>query len=543
VTLIGGRPAGGLLVALLAISLCAVALAACGEDESAVGSAREAAPADALLYFEAAIRPEGDQREQLDSVLERFGEVDPGELIVSQLDAAAAEEGVDFSYEEDIEPWLGERASVFFLDFEGAGTDVAVGEPAEASVDGSPDNLAVALESTDDEAAQAAVEKALEAEGGGAEESFDDHDYLLTEEGTGVAVEDGLVIFGAPTALEAAFETLDGGAALVDEESFSAQLDTEELDESLASLWVDVAGAVEAEGGVDEEDRAILESFAPSLLDTPVTATVSVGDDDVAADLSYGSLGGLGSFVYAGGSSPLLGELPADAWAATATPDLGESYAKLLQTVADNPDLPPESTAQLEFFRNQVEAATGVSLDQALGAIGDVGLFVRGTSVAELDGAMAIEIADEATATKLFDAARRAIERQAGARPRPLELAGAEGFAVRLPGQPRALVAALDGDRAVLGYGAEAAEDALSPTEALGDTDAFAAASEDLGAETPIASLVDLGPAIDLIAASQGVDAAQLGLVAPYLEPLDFLALGGSDDGEVGRSRVVVGLD
>ena len=526
-------------MALLAALLSAVVISACGEDDAAVGSAREAAPADAVLYAEATIRPEGEQREQLDSVLERFGGVDPGELIVGQLDAAAADDGVDFSYSEDIEPWLGERASVFFLDFEG-------GYPGEISAEDATDddeNLALMIESTDDEAALAAVEKALESEGGGTEESSGDHDYLLTEDGTAVAVEDGLVIFGSVTSLEAAFETLDGGAALVDDEGFSSQLDAEALDESLASLWVDVAAAIESEGGIDEQNRAIFESFAPSLLETPVTATVELGDDDVALDLSYGSLGELGAFAYVGGGSPLLGELPGDAWAATATPDLGESYARLLDVVAENPDLPADSTAQLDFFRSQVEAATGVSLDQALAAIGDVGLFVRGSAPEQLEGALVIEVADEAVTSKLRDLARTALASLPGAQVREVEIAGTPGVAIRTAGAPREIVVVLDRDRAVVAYGTAAAEDALAPPQALGDTEIFGAASEDLGDETPLASLVDLGPAIDLIAASEGLGAAELALAESYIQAFDFLAVGSSDDGEVGRSRIVVGLD
>jgi hypothetical protein len=539
VTLIAGRPARGPLGALLAVLLSAVVISACGEDDSAVGSARAAAPADAVLYAEATIRPEGEQREQLDSVLERFGGVDPGELIVGQLDAAAVDDGADFSYSEDIEPWLGERASVFFLDFEG-------GYPGEISPEDATDddeNLALMVESTDDEAAQAAVDKALEAEGGGTEESSGDHDYLMTEDGTAVAVEDGLVMFGSVTSLEAAFETLDGGAALVDDEGFTSQLDTDALDESFASLWVDVAAAIESEGGVDEQDRAIFESFAPSLLETPVTATVEVGEDDIALDLSYGSLGELGSFAYVGGGSPLLGELPGDAWAATATPDLGESYARLLDVVAENPDLPADSTAQLDFFRSQVEAVTGVSLDQALAAIGDIGLFVRGSAPEQLEGALVIEVADEAVASKLLDSARTALGSQPGAQMREVEVAGARGVAIRTAGTPREIVAVLDGDRAVVAYGTAAAEDALAPQQTLGDTELFGAASEDLGDETPLASLVDLGPAIELIAASEGVGATELALAESYIQAFDFLAVGSSDDGEVGRSRIVVGLD
>ena len=126
---------------------------------------------------------------------------------------------------------------------------------------------------------------------------------------------------------------------------------------------------------------------------------------------------------------------------------------------------------------------------------------------------------------------------------REIEIAGARGVAIRTAGTPHEIVAVLDGDRAVVAYGTAAAEDALAPPQTLGDTELFDAASEDLGDQTPLASLVDLGPAIELIAASKGVGATELALAQSYIQAFDFLAVGSSDDGEVGRSRIVVGLD
>ena len=459
-TLIAGRPARGPLGALLAVLLGAVVISACGEDDAAVGSAREAAPAGAVLYAEATIRPEGEQREQLDSVLERFGGVDPGELIVGQLDAAAADDGADFSYSEDIEPWLGERASVFFLDFEG-------GYPGEISPEDATDddeNLALMVESTDDEAAQAAVDKALEAEGGGTEESSGDHDYLLTEDGTAVAVEDGLVMFGSVTSLEAAFETLDGGAALVDDEGFTSQLDTDALDESFASLWVDVAAAIESEGGVDEQDRAIFESFAPSLLETPVTATVEVGEDDVALDLSYGSLGELGSFAYIGGGSPLLG----GASGRRLGRDRHSGPRGVLRAPARRGRGEPRPARRLDRS-TRLLPQSGRGRDGGLarsGARGDRryrALRPR-LRARQLEGALVIEVADEAVASKLLDSARTALGSQPGRRcGRSRSPAHAGSRSARRGRRARSSRSSTAIAR-WSAYGTAAAEDALAPT-------------------------------------------------------------------------------
>ena len=515
--------------ALLAALAAAVVLASCGEGEQA-GSARDVAPADTLVYVEATVRPEGDQREQLDALLERFGDQDLVGLAIDGLDSAAAADGLDFTYAGDIEPWLGERASAFFTGFE-----TQVGDETQG---------AVVFESTDDEAAEAAVRKALEAEGEATEVTDGDHDYYAIADDGAVAVTDGLVITGTEAAVQAAFETLDGGPALVDEDGFSERLDADGLDESFASFYVDVEDTIADGGGLEDRDREVFETFAPNLIETPVTGTLDLGEDGVAIDFSYGSLGDFATLFYTAGTSPLLTELPADAWLATVYPKLGESYRALFDAFgAAGSGLPPGASGGLGLFEGQVERATGVSLDAILGAIGDVGIFVRGDSLAALEGAAVIEVSDQAVAAKLLDAAGRALSRVPGTEIRPLRVGEAKGFAVRSPGVPMEIQVVLDGDRAVIGYGAAATEEALTPTQTLADSDAFVAAEESLGDGTPIGTYVGLGPAIELLAASGGVDAAQMALVAPYLEQLSFLALGSADDGEVGHTRIVAGLD
>ncbi len=97
----------------------AIAFAGCGDEGSEPASGPATViPADMPLYIEATVRPEGEQAENLDALLAELAELplpglelgDPGDLIVSQLESQAAAAGVDFSYAEDVEPWLGEKA-------------------------------------------------------------------------------------------------------------------------------------------------------------------------------------------------------------------------------------------------------------------------------------------------------------------------------------------------------------------------------------------------------------------------------------------------
>lgn len=510
-------------VAAVAAACVALALASCGDDSGSASGARGAVPADAVLYAEATIRPEGDQRADLDALLDRFGGVDPGALIISQLDSAAAESGVEFSFSEDVEPWLGERASVFFTALEDNG-------------DGT-----VLLESTDDEAALAAIERLYGSSGGATEKSYAGHDYFVGNEDDGVsAVDDGLVIVGTEPGLEAVFDTIDGGPALAADAAFTAQLSTDELDDSFASLYVDVNTAVAAGGGIEPSQQALLDSLAPKLLESPVSATVDLGADQVSVDVGYGSLGAF-AFAYTGGASSLLRELPGDAWGATATADVGAAYSSILEAVTGG-QIPGADTAQLDAFRSAVEVATGASLETVLGAIGDVGAFIRGDGPQSLDGAAVIEITDAGLAPKLLDAARRGLASQPGVTVRPVEIAGASGFSLRSPAAPMEIDFVTNGERAVIGYGRAATEAALQPDERLGDSDAFGSATAAFGEDPPLGTIVDVGSAVQALAVIGGADPASLALVQPYLDQFSYFAAGSSDDGESGHTRIAIGL-
>ena len=98
----------------------AIAFAGCGDEDDSEPASGPATviPADMPLYIEATVKPEGEQAENLDALLAELADLplpgidlgDPGDLIVSQLESQAADAGVDFSYAEDVEPWLGEKA-------------------------------------------------------------------------------------------------------------------------------------------------------------------------------------------------------------------------------------------------------------------------------------------------------------------------------------------------------------------------------------------------------------------------------------------------
>ena len=140
---------------LAALAVLAALVAACGGG-AASGEAdpASAVPADAPFYLEAVVRPEGDLREDaLDAAGKVLRTDDPSGKISELLDKALKEDGdTKLDYEKDIEPWLGERAGVL-------GQRTGQGERGRG-----PEG-AVIIAITDQDAAQAAVDKARKSNG------------------------------------------------------------------------------------------------------------------------------------------------------------------------------------------------------------------------------------------------------------------------------------------------------------------------------------------------------------------------------------------
>ena len=103
--------------------------------------------------------------------------------------------------------------------------------------------------------------------------------------------------------------------------------------------------------------------------------------------------------------------------------------------------------------------------------MGDWSLFVRGTSVAELNGALVVETNDEAASGRFIDAiARLARKRRDGDEPiGPLQRpGGGEGVTLRTPDVPEPIHLFQRDGKVVLAYGDAAAADAARPAREAG---------------------------------------------------------------------------
>ena len=138
-----------LVLSLLIAATAALTLSACGDDGGggAGGDLASVVPADTPVYVQAAVKPEGELKSNIETLVDNVAGINPGSAIVSQIDSGLSEQG--FTFEDDIDPWLGENAAIYISGFEGS--EVESG--------------ALVVETTDPDAAQDFIDRAAKASG------------------------------------------------------------------------------------------------------------------------------------------------------------------------------------------------------------------------------------------------------------------------------------------------------------------------------------------------------------------------------------------
>jgi hypothetical protein len=484
--------------------LSAIAVAAgCGNGGSSASGAASLAPAGAVVYGEATLDPSDDQQAAIDALIDKFpGEGSAGERIRGLLEKAFSESDTGLSYAKDIEPWLGDRAGFFV-----------------ASLTPGADPSAALLVATDDEdKAGDAIEKAAKANDGKAS-SYKGHDYYAISGGA-AGVVDGWVVLGSESGFKAAVETAEGGAQIEDDDAYTKALD-DAPEERLGFVYFNTPAFVKqlqkTAGG------ASLGPFA-GLFKDPVLATFNATEQGVRLEATLPeSL--TSAFPILGDSGGRAADLPADSWLAIAQPDLGKTISYFVDAFGG-------LVGGRDMLAQQLKAATGLDLDKdVISWMGDWSLFVRGESVAELNGALVVETSDEAASARFIDAVAR-LARKSNAHVTDTD----GGVTLSSPDVPEPIHLFQRDGKVVLAYGDSAAADALDPGETLGDTQAYKDAEEALGGDYDLSFYLGFEPILALVDSTGAGDDEGWQKVKPYLEPLGALVVGAQKDGDKVRT-------
>jgi len=498
-----------LLLTLAVLSATVLPIAGCGGDEQAASGATELVPAGVLIYGEATLDPEGDQQEAIDAILAKFpGGGETGDKLKDLIEKGLRESDAPVSFKKDIEPWLGDEAAFFVAGGSGRG--------------GPPEATAAIVAADDEDKAEDALEKS--AEGDTTKKRYKDVDYLTDESGEAGAVFDGFLVLGSEPGVKAAIDASKGDTNLSDDDAYEKA--TEGAAEDRLGLFYvnmpEVLKTAQESGGA----AAIPNSFN-KFFKEPVVATVDADNDGVALEAKVSEELAKTAGVLGQGSD-LLTDLPADSWVALAQTDLGNLLDFYVEAFAG-------AVGGRDTIAQQLKAATGLDLQRdVIDWMGDFGIFARGSTVSDLNGALVVETSDEQASGRFIAALERLAKGQAeeGIEVGPLRApGGGEGFSVGGGGIPKLIHVFQRNGRVVFAYGDEAAGDAVDASDKLGDDPDFTATSESLG-DYDVSFYVLLQPIFDLVDSTDTANDADWQKAKPYLEPLSALVGGTSGDGD-----------
>ena len=220
------------LLALCLIAALIAALAGCGGESKSGGSLDPAAltPASASAYLGLTVRPSGETKDDAQRISRTlFGTDAPGQAI---LDLAAKATGQSaLSFEQDVDPWLGDRAGVALLPTDSGETDIVL----------------IAASRDDDKA-----QEALEDSGRLPEEaSFRDADYRKSADGAlAGAVFEGAVVLGRERAVQGVINSVRDDSVLSEAARYTTAIGELPKDASVATAYLDVGAIAELLGGL-----------------------------------------------------------------------------------------------------------------------------------------------------------------------------------------------------------------------------------------------------------------------------------------------------
>lgn len=511
------------LLAIVAALAAALAVAGCGGSSSGGGGGEPAslAPEGALVYIEANLAPEAKVSEEVNELTSTvFGIDNVGEFAAEEIEKLATEDDEKIDFEEEVEPWLGEKAGLFLKEVHGDSEFIGGGFAIETSNSGEAEEFLETL-------AEQGDEKPEEGEFEG------DRYWVQPEDESVVGVIGEYLAYGETKAyFEEMVESSESGENLGESEKFQKAMEAAPED-GVGRVYVDLGGSIQ---NVDAETK---EGFALLQIEpqhSTLVGTIIPGSEQVEFDVTTNI--GKGA-VQGGDASKLLESLPATAVLGFATPDFGKSLAEGIHGFS-------ETGVPGQFGPGELEAALeeiGINLESLGENLGDAGGFVEGTGIGNIGGAMVIETKNGAEAKQLI-AGIGLVLQATGTEGVTATNGEITGFSVRSPKLgSKPLIFGSAGEKIVIAYGPKAAARALkSSTKTLGTTADFEAAKSTLGS-TPISVFIDGRPGLELLEEALPTEEAEkLATARPYLEKISYVAVGSEKKGPTTTAKVIVAL-
>jgi Protein of unknown function (DUF3352) len=513
-----------LLLPALLIALFALFVAGCGggdDDGGGSGDPAAVAPASAPVFIEFTLRPEGETKENIDSLAKTIAGVDNvGDLIISEFESSATADGEEFDYEKEVEPWLGERGGLFMQEYEGDDFE----------------GYGAAIEATDEDAAREFIDKQVEADDEEVKEgSYEGVDFKVEEDETTFGVFDGLVVMAEDEAIFKTMVDASGGENLAGEGDYTSAV-ANVPDDSAADVFVDIGALVKESGDeIDSDTRLFLDTVGIEPDEATAVASLVPGTDLIEIDLSTNLSG---ENPPSGDASELLGSLPGTSVGAFAAAEFGKRFNEGIDQI-DKEGIPGEIPP------NQLKKglkSAGIDLESIAGSIGNVGVYVTGNSERSLGGALVMETDDAGQAKNTVS--------NLGLFLRSANVAGvtaingqASGFSIRdAELGPQSVVVVAKGSRIAVGYGRASALAAFQESgKTLADLPAYKEATDALGS-TPMTAFVSGSPALKLASALMPPGEEDFEEAEEFLRKIDYVSVGSEASDGLAIAKLIVGV-
>jgi hypothetical protein len=515
------------LLAALAVAALIASAAGCGDGGGSSGSkVAELAPPRTPVFVEGVLRPTGELKSNAEAAAEQIAGIgNLGDFVVEELESSARQDGEPVDFAKEIEPWLGERAAVFF----------------ERLKDDELTDLGIVVESTDPDATQEFIDTQVEDSKEPYESgSYEGVDYQVGgDEDNAIGVVGDLLLIADDEKVFADAVDASEGDSLAAEDTFSEAI-AAASEGSLADVYVDVGRLIEQSGGeIDPGARQVLQNAGIDPSEATAVASVVPGAEQITVEFSSDLAG---QEAPTGDASELLGSLPGNAFAAFAVSGFGNQVDEAIDNLDKEgiPDAVPPN--QLKKGLKEL----GIDLEALSDSLEDAGAFAVGNSESSLGGALVLSTKGSGGTEAVSNIADllRSVQVE-GVTP----LKGKySGFSIRDEeelGDKPLVVAAKEG-RIAIGYGLPATLSGLlagaaSEGKTLSDNPVYDDAVAALG-DTPITGFADGAAALRLADALTPASDEDFEGAKKYLKSIRFLALGSVTQDDLATAKLIIGL-
>lgn len=471
---------------LIATALATLVLSACGgggSDNEATSALAKYVPADAVVYVEGSVRPDQELADDVNELATKLTGKPLSDTINEALDNS---DESDISFDQDVEPWLGENAALYVggdivsetADSVSAGGASLGLDDTQGVMPSNDEDVGIIAETTDVDASEAFIEKAAGENGatGGEYEGFSFK--VGKDDDSALGIVDDYVVFGTSEDVFKAMVDASKGDSLEGTSAFS-EVSGKAADGSLLNLYVNHEPILDAAKGSGVDLGSIYSTLGSDTADTGTLLSLVPTADEI----SLAGATNLEPALVSGDPSALLETFPADSLFAIGSGDVGKNATKIIDAI-DKEGIeglvePGKVGEELDKASNQ-----GLDVRSIIESLETVGLFVSGDSIDNLGGALVATTSDPGPLKSTLGVFSSLIGLADDAKVKPLGggLAGFSAKTSELPGRP--VVVAIQGDRLVVAIGMAAARQALSGKgEALSDSDSYMAAKDSLDGE------------------------------------------------------------